>query len=625
MAGSAGRRKRVLEPGAGEGAEDQQQDCGVLLFSDRPDRCPVQPDETAAVLRKRSPRLRDLSRSPASESIFCCSLCYKAFISSSCLEAHHKASHKAFSFSSCSSSLEANHKASSSSFSSLEANHKASSSSSTSRLETNHKASSSSSFSSLEANHKASSSSSSSSSSFSSLEANHKASSSSSSTSSLEANHKASSSSSTSSLEANHKASSSPSLEAPLLGAPPTQRPHPCAVCSRSFRRPCLLREHLQSHAPGRTGPPRHCNAQEPVSQPDASEPRDLSTKPSAGNHGDPAGRPEDEEDKAADRGEEDVGGLINSDGEEEHWKSPSRTAQKERDVRAAAAAAAAAERAGPRPRHGCPVCGRDCLKASALQKHLRVHSGERPFQCPVCRKSFVQHVHLTEHRRIHTGERPYTCPLCGRSFTFSSALRRHQRLHADARPFQCAVCHKSFKQRSSLKGHQLVHTGARFPCPVCSKSFSRPLELSYHVGTHSSARPYYCHACQKNLSGARVYRKHLKRHQGEPGGRGGGPRGGGGGEGEAGEEEEEVEWGGGGEERGGGEVRQGEEEEEERGGEEERQGEEVEEERGGEEERQGEEVEEEEWVYHSLDDQRMRGYPELFRTLFPERVVECE
>uniref|UniRef100_A0A8C5FRM5 C2H2-type domain-containing protein n=1 Tax=Gadus morhua TaxID=8049 RepID=A0A8C5FRM5_GADMO len=165
--------------------------------------------------------------------------------------------------------------------------------------------------------------------------------------------------------------------------------------------------------------------------------------------------------------------------------------AQKERDVRAAAAAA---ERAGPKPRHGCPVCGRDCLKASALQKHLRVHSGERPFQCPVCRKSFVQHVHMTEHLRIHTGEKPYTCPLCGRSFTFSSALRRHQRLHADTRPFQCAVCHKSFKQRSSLKGHQLVHTGVRFPCPVCSKSFSRPLELNYHVGTHSSARPYYCH-----------------------------------------------------------------------------------------------------------------------------------
>ncbi|XP_059911218.1 zinc finger protein 154-like isoform X2 [Gadus macrocephalus] len=551
MAGSAGRRKRALQPGAGEAAEDQQ-DCGVLLFSDRPDRCPVQPDETAAVLRKRSPRLRDLSRTPASESIFCCSLCYKAFISSSSLEAHHKASHKTFSFSSCSSSLETNHKASSSS--------------STSSLETNHKASSSSS------------------SSTSSLEANHKASSSSSSTSSLETNHKASSSSSSSSsLETNHKASSSSSS---WVGARPTQRPHPCAVCSRSFRRPCLLREHLKSHGPGRTGAPGHGSAQEPVSQPDASEPRDLSTKPSAGNHGDPAGRPEDEEDKAADRGEEDVGGLINSDGEEEHWKSPSRTAQKERDV-----AAAAAARAGPKPRHGCPVCGRDCLKASALQKHLRVHSGERPFQCPVCRKSFVQHVHMTEHRRIHTGERPYTCPLCGRSFTFSSALRRHQRLHADARPFQCAVCHKSFKQLSSLKGHQLVHTGVRFPCPVCSKSFSRPLELSYHVGTHSSARPYYCHACQKNLSGARVYRKHLKRHQGETGG-GGGPRAGGGPRG--GGEEEEA-WGGGGEEGGGEE--EVEEEEWGGGGEERGGGEEVEAWGGGGEERGGGgEVEEEEW-----------------------------
>ena len=59
-----------------------------------------------------------------------------------------------------------------------------------------------------------------------------------------------------------------------------------------------------------------------------ASEPCDLSTRPSAGNHGDPAGGPEDEEDKPADHGEEDVSGLINSDGEEEDWKSPTRTGE---------------------------------------------------------------------------------------------------------------------------------------------------------------------------------------------------------------------------------------------------------------------------------------------------------
>ncbi|GLD56676.1 zinc finger protein 436-like protein [Lates japonicus] len=110
-------------------------------------------------------------------------------------------------------------------------------------------------------------------------------------------------------------------------------------------------------------------------------------------------------------------------------------------------------------------------------------------------------------------GEKPYTCD-CGKSFTFSSALRRHQRLHTDARPYQCSVCHKTFKQQSSLKSHQLTHSGVRYQCPLCSKSFSRALELTYHVDVHSDARPYFCHICKKNLSGARIYRNHMKKHE---------------------------------------------------------------------------------------------------------------
>ena len=58
QAGSAGRRKRVLEPGAGEAAEDQQ-DCGVLLFSDRPDRCPVQPGEPVFLPSDQTASARD--------------------------------------------------------------------------------------------------------------------------------------------------------------------------------------------------------------------------------------------------------------------------------------------------------------------------------------------------------------------------------------------------------------------------------------------------------------------------------------------------------------------------------------------------------------------------------------
>ncbi|KAM9852014.1 uncharacterized protein ACBR49_005117 [Aulostomus maculatus] len=289
-------------------------------------------------------------------------------------------------------------------------------------------------------------------------------------------------------------------------------KPHRCSVCPKSFLKPCHLRKHMRIHV--RDGlvddPARDPNTVSPsVTQTEkwqrnAAARRRTGSLP--GNHGDKDSLVITEEDGGIKDDDREVSGLINSDGEEEDWR-PARM-EKYDCSEVPALGACDGER-----KHSCPVCSRDCFKASALQKHLRTHSGERPFQCPTCRKSFTQHVHMTEHQRTHTGEKPYTCPECSKSFTFSSALRRHQRLHTDARPYQCPICHKTFKQQSSLKSHQQTHSGIRYQCPVCSKSFSRPLELNYHVGMHADTRPYFCDICKKNLSGARIFRKHMKRH----------------------------------------------------------------------------------------------------------------
>ncbi|XP_045180265.1 B-cell CLL/lymphoma 6 member B protein-like isoform X5 [Mercenaria mercenaria] len=49
-----------------------------------------------------------------------------------------------------------------------------------------------------------------------------------------------------------------------------------------------------------------------------------------------------------------------------------------------------------------CSLCGRVCKWPSDLQKHMRIHTGDRPYSCHVCGKKFVQKSHLNPHVAAH-------------------------------------------------------------------------------------------------------------------------------------------------------------------------------------------------------------------------------
>ncbi|NXI33803.1 ZN557 protein, partial [Sterrhoptilus dennistouni] len=51
-----------------------------------------------------------------------------------------------------------------------------------------------------------------------------------------------------------------------------------------------------------------------------------------------------------------------------------------------------------------CGECGKIFSHKSALVKHRKIHSGDRPHACPDCGKGFIQRSDLTIHRRVHTG-----------------------------------------------------------------------------------------------------------------------------------------------------------------------------------------------------------------------------
>jgi len=141
----------------------------------------------------------------------------------------------------------------------------------------------------------------------------------------------------------------------------------------------------------------------------------------------------------------------------------------------------------------------------------------------------------------------PISCSICGSHWRTPSALNIHMRVHTGEKPYTCYVCGKGHKQKGQLKVHMNKHHPGRWfggqvyckdpkKCSMCGEVFNDPKDLSKHIlecapngvapkllgvngpGTGGGGAKLTCEVCGAYFTSQATYKRHLDSHKEQSG-----------------------------------------------------------------------------------------------------------